>query len=157
MQSDTQPLRVPPESLERKHEVGEKSVRNVLFVGGGAAALLVFSLLTCVLIFHFFSEKRPMQSMTPLGIILAPNLAPLERFPQPNLQIDDDRAQMTMLYTAQSAKLDTYGWVDRSNGIVRIPIKRAMDLIIQRGLPVQTNAAPAEDSSLRLTQKGEER
>ncbi|HTR42326.1 MAG TPA: hypothetical protein VMH87_11985 [Pseudomonadales bacterium] len=97
-----------------------------------------------------------MQQMTTLGIILAPNTAPLERFPQPNLQIDDDHGQMTALYSAQSAKLNTYGWVDRSNGIVRIPIARAIDLMIQRGLPSRTNDVSSTESPLWLNSEGKE-
>ena len=34
-------------------------------------------------------------------------------------------------------KLDTYGWVDHDNGIVRIPIDRAIDATVQRGLPAR--------------------
>ena len=37
--------------------------------------------------------------------------------------------------------LDNYSWVDRSQGKVRIPIERAMELMPQRGLPVAP-AAP---------------
>ena len=32
--------------------------------------------------------------------------------------------------------LGSYDWVDQKNGVVRIPIDRAMDLLAQRGLPV---------------------
>jgi hypothetical protein len=88
-----------------------------------------------------------MQSMLPLGIINAPNLKPLTRFPQPNLQIDDDHAERIELLSAQNEKLNSYGWVDRSNGIVRIPIERAMNLILQRGLPTRTNGISQTDGS----------
>ena len=95
-----------------------------------------------------------MQSMKPLGIIVAPNLKPFERFPSPNLQIDDDHAEMMSLSAAQDLKLDSYGWVDRNKGIVHIPISRAMNLIIQRGLPASTNGVPRTDGSpLQLIQE----
>ncbi len=42
---------------------------------------------------------------------------------------------------AENQKLNGYGWVDRSNGVIRIPIDRAMDLTAQRGLP--SRPAPA--------------
>lgn len=35
----------------------------------------------------------------------------------------------------------TYGWVDKDGGVVRLPIERAKQLIVERGLPV--TAAPA--------------
>ena len=33
--------------------------------------------------------------------------------------------------------LDSYGWVDKNAGIVRIPIDEAMKLTLQRGLPTR--------------------
>src|SRR5581483_882040 len=96
---------------------------------------------------------RRMQEMHSLGIILAPNLKPLARFPKPNLQVDDDHAQMASLLAAQNEKLNSYGWIDRSNGIVRIPIDRAMDLILERGLPTRTNGNSQTDGTpLQLIQ-----
>jgi hypothetical protein len=42
---------------------------------------------------------------------------------------------------AEEHVLNTYGWVDRKDGIVRIPIGRAIDLLVQQGLPSR-QAAP---------------
>jgi hypothetical protein len=33
--------------------------------------------------------------------------------------------------------LNNYGWVDPKAGVVRVPIDRAMDLVLQKGLPVR--------------------
>ncbi|HUA65385.1 MAG TPA: hypothetical protein VME24_06030 [Alphaproteobacteria bacterium] len=146
-----------PESLERKHEVSEKRVRNVLIVGAGAAFLLVFSLAACALTFYLLAQGRPTQWMPPLGIVSAANLKPLERFPAPYLTVDDDHAQRIALYSAQNQRLNSYGWEDRSNGIVHIPIDRAMDLILQSGLPTRTNGISGTDGSpLQLIQKIQE-
>ena len=35
----------------------------------------------------------------------------------------------------QDKILASYDWVDQKNGVVRIPIDKAMDLLAQRGLP----------------------
>lgn len=154
MPDNTQKLPVAVESLERRHEVTERSPGNVLIVGGATAFLLVFSIGACALAFHLLAKSRPMQNMTPLGIIIAPNLKPLERFPKPNLSIDDDHAQRVSLLAAENARLDSYRWVDRSNGIVHIPIDRAIDLILQRGLPTRTNGVSQTDGSpLQLIQE----
>jgi hypothetical protein len=37
----------------------------------------------------------------------------------------------------QEAKLHSYGWVNRRQGIIRIPIERAMALMAERGLPTR--------------------
>jgi hypothetical protein len=154
MPNDLKSSPISSESLARKHEVSEKSVRNVLIVGGASAFLLIVSLAACGVAFHLLSEKRAMQWMPPLGIISAPNSAPLKRFPAPNLDLDDDHAQRVALYAKQSQKLNSYGWVDQRKGIFHIPIERAMDLILQRGLPTRTNGVSGTDGSpLRLIQE----
>lgn len=43
---------------------------------------------------------------------------------------------------AEDGKLNSYGWVDRTNGVVRIPIARAMELLAQRGVPARQQAGP---------------
>ncbi len=83
--------------------------------------MIAFCLATAGLLAGAFSKKRPMQRMQPLGLIVAPDLIPLERFPKPNLQIDDGHDQRTILYDRQKLKLNSYGWMDRSNRIVRNP------------------------------------
>lgn len=45
--------------------------------------------------------------------------------------------------------LHSYGWVDQNAGVVRIPIDRAKDLLIERGLPVQGAAAPAPATKVK--------
>ena len=36
----------------------------------------------------------------------------------------------------QENQLNSYGWVDEKDGVAHIPIERAMELTVQRGLPV---------------------
>ena len=36
----------------------------------------------------------------------------------------------------QENRLNSYGWVDKDASVAHIPIQRAMDLIVQQGLPV---------------------
>lgn len=43
--------------------------------------------------------------------------------------------------TAQEAELNRCRWVDRHAGIIEIPIGRAMELTLQRGLPARKPAA----------------
>jgi hypothetical protein len=57
-------------------------------------------------------------------------------FPTPRLQLDDGNQDIADLHAREDLLLDNYTWIDRSQGKVRIPIERAMELIAQRGLPV---------------------
>jgi hypothetical protein len=154
MPNDTPHVFVSTESLERKHEAHDPHLRNPLIVIASVAFMIVFCLASAGILAAIFSKERPMQKMKPLGLIAAPDLKPLVRFPKPNLQIDDDHAQRTILYDQQSKKLNSYGWIDRSNGIVRIPIDRAIDLILQRSLRTATNSVVHTDGSqLQLIQE----
>lgn len=38
--------------------------------------------------------------------------------------------EKTLVFTEQREKLSQYGWVDRETGTVRIPVERAMDLVV---------------------------
>lgn len=67
-----------------------------------------------------------------------------QKFPTPRLQIDDGNQDIANLHEREALLLDHYSWIDRSQGKVRIPIDRAMDLIAQRGLPVASQPATTE-------------
>jgi hypothetical protein len=57
-----------------------------------------------------------------------------EEFPQPRLEVKPG-ASLAELRAAEDSVLNSYGWIDRNRGTVRIPIDRAMQLILERGLP----------------------
>ena len=40
--------------------------------------------------------------------------------------------QGTRLVQAQRVRLDSFGWVDRTRGVVHIPVDAAIDLVVAR-------------------------
>ena len=70
-----------------------------------------------------------------------------QTFPTPRVQTDDGNQDVADLHAREALLLDNYSWVNQSQGKVRIPIERAMELIAQRGLPV----APAVETSPPMT------
>lgn len=70
---------------------------------------------------------------------------PQTAFPSPKLE-EDERGQLNGIRMEEEKTLYSYGWLDEKAGTVRIPIERAMDLLVQRGLPVRPQG-PANDSS----------
>lgn len=52
-----------------------------------------------------------------------PRLEPNPLAPRLKMRAEEDRL------------LDSYGWIDKQAGVVRVPIGRAMDLLAERGLP----------------------
>ena len=50
--------------------------------------------------------------------------------------------------------MSTYDYIDKDAGTVRIPIDRAMDLLVERGLPTRTQSRePAAAASAAGTTK----
>lgn len=108
-----------------KHEARDINVRAVVGFGVGLLAGLVLIFFgirgfTGILSRH----RQPIRE--PIDISTTP--------PGPRLQINEahDAAEFR---DRETALLNTYGWVDRTTGVVRIPVERAMDLLVERGLP----------------------
>lgn len=63
--------------------------------------------------------------------------------PLPAAPLVGEPAVLREFRTREDDSLATYGWVDRGAGIVRLPISRAKDLVIERGLPTRPGAPPS--------------
>jgi len=65
-------------------------------------------------------------------------ISPLMTVPQappwPRLEVDA-RADRTNVESAAERRLQGYAWVDRAAGTVRIPIDRAMQILVTQGWP----------------------
>lgn len=59
-------------------------------------------------------------------------------FPTPRLDVDDGNQATADLHAREDLLLEHYSLVDGQPGTIRIPIARAMQLIAQRGLPVES-------------------
>ncbi len=53
----------------------------------------------------------------------------------------NERGQFRDFLINQENQLNSYGWVDEKAGVTHIPIDRAMELIVQRGLPVHAQGS----------------
>jgi hypothetical protein len=63
--------------------------------------------------------------------------------PTPRLQTQPFK-DIYLLRQAEAEKLASYAWIDKTSGIVRLPIERAMELTLQRSLPARPNGDPNE-------------
>ncbi len=67
---------------------------------------------------------------------------PPQAFPQPRVQPDESK-ELRRLLSEQHERLTGYAWADRQKGFVRIPIERAMQLIVQKGAQAYDPLEPA--------------
>jgi hypothetical protein len=110
--------------------------------------------------FYHYLDGRERSTQEPLNPLVKkapedtraiPPGYPQSAFPNPRLEVDE-RNQINGFLMKQDDTLYSYGWVDEKAGIVRIPIDRAMDLLVQRGLPVLPQAAVSPSSAAENNQ-----
>lgn len=113
------------------HETRDANARKVALFGLAVAVVTVLVLVVMWGLFGFFirleaSRDRP-----------APPLA-AEREPPmgPRLQVAPAR-DLEEMHASEDEYLNSYGWINTERGIVHVPIERAMDLLLEQGLPVR--------------------
>jgi hypothetical protein len=130
--SKTEKQPVSPESIRRGHEQSDMNVRAVVISGIGLFITIIVIGFVLRGAFGYFSSHRIKPSMPPSA------LTSIERLPpEPRLQVNPQE-DLKKMREAEDRVLNSYGWVDEKAGIVRIPIDRAMELIVKRGLPVRS-------------------
>jgi hypothetical protein len=96
--------------------------------------LVVLTIVVLLLMRGMFSaySTRVAQSQGQPSPLAATRQPPSE----PRLQVSPAQ-DLRETRDAEEALLYSYGWVDRTTGVVHIPIQQAMELLLQRGIPVQ--------------------
>jgi hypothetical protein len=121
------------------HETRDISIRAIVGFGVALAALTGVVLAAMWGVFRVF-ENREDKRDQPVSPMIAVNL---RRTPSgPRLE-PNPLAPRLAARAREDTILGTYGWVDPGAGIARIPIDRAMELLVQKGLPPSKPIAPA--------------
>jgi hypothetical protein len=77
----------------------------------------------------------------------------VKRFPTPRLETDDGNMDVAEMHAREDMLMNYYSWVDEQKQIVRIPIARAMGILAQKGLPVESQQGPQEQAMFGDSQK----
>jgi len=64
--------------------------------------------------------------------------------PAPNLQTQPFK-DVYMLRQGEAEKLTSYGWIDKEGGVARIPIDRAMEVMLQRGFAARAEGGDGKN------------
>ncbi|HEX4021886.1 MAG TPA: hypothetical protein VHX63_12110 [Acidobacteriaceae bacterium] len=68
------------------------------------------------------------------------------KFPTPRLQTDDGSMDIAQMHAREDLLLNHYTWIDQKAQTVRIPIARAMQILAEKGLPVEDQQGPQEQA-----------
>jgi hypothetical protein len=125
-----------PWANKRQPEVGDGyekrdvSIRGLLLFGLGLAVLMVLTFFAMKWTFDLLSAQSP------LGQPAAPFQTARVVPPSPRLQAQP-HIDLQTYCEQQLSVLNSYGWVDQQNGVVRIPIDRAMNILLKQGFPAR--------------------
>ena len=119
----------------RHHETADVNPRAITWFGIGLVLVCIFSLLMLVLLFKYFEGRE--RAKNPAAPAVSQETGKLP--PEPRLQ-RTPIVDLKRMRDAEDQILGSYGWLDQSRGVVRIPITRAMDLVVERGLPARPQA-----------------
>lgn len=149
------PLRNPQVDYER----ADISARGILLFLVGLLIAGIFIELVLWGMFHFLarsevlfahSQMSPMMAAQqkappsgPRSVLQNTPAVNLDVFPEPRLQVNDAGA-MSRFVNSEQALLNVKQPFADSTGAIHIPIELAMQLIVERGLPVRPHAPPAE-------------
>ncbi len=111
------------------HEERDVDAPGLLLIVGLLFLLLFVSFLVCWGALHILERGQGSRVKTTAAAKVRAVSAP-----SPGLLVHPGKEWNNVRATEQR-ELTTYGWVDRPAGLARIPIKRAMQILVKQGLP----------------------
>lgn len=123
------PTTDPP--VQSGHEPNSINLRRIGIGGCGLILLTGLSFWLMAELLSFLATRPKDEAAARLALPLPPR-----SLSQPLLQAAPAQ-DLQEFQAAEEAQLNSYGWIDHEAGLVRIPIQRAMQLLVERGLPVR--------------------
>jgi len=120
-----------------RFEPTDIATRPIVFaVVSLAVTTLVFTFAAHLTYFGFAARERAS----------SPSASPLAEYavkepPEPRLQIHP-KSDLDVLRAAEARSLGTLAWVDKDAGVVQVPIERAMQLLLAKGVPARQAPVP---------------
>lgn len=125
-------------SSQRAHEVRDLSVRRILFALL-ALLLLVLCSAGALRLWYRPPSERGLSPSAGAPPFKAPEV--LRSFSQPVLE-SDPQAAYQRYRNDEERRLSTDGWSDRERGWRRIPVRDAIQVLLDRGYPVRKEKRP---------------
>jgi hypothetical protein len=126
------PHKEKPPDRDLGYEPRDASVKGLVQFAFWMAVVLAVTLFAMRGFFDYLKKVEP------LGPTSSPLVQEGQRELPPNPRLQVHPHQELVDYCAEQQKeVSSYGWVNEQAGVVRIPVDRAMDLILAKGLPTR--------------------
>jgi hypothetical protein len=138
---DHEPTRVVRPDLSNPENRFEHGDVNFRALSKFAIGLVITAIFSAGLVLGIFQYLLHREGGVPASRIESPAQDARQLPPEPRLE-ETPMTDLQEMRAAEDKILHSYGWSDQANGIVRLPIDRAMELIAQRGLPARSASGP---------------
>jgi hypothetical protein len=135
-----------------RYETSDADVRGVFTFLVVLSLVLIFTALLSWGMFKYFSAAQANR-------VPASPFAGARQLPAgPQLQVNP-RQDLLRFRAQQEHALESYSWENKEDGTVRVPIERAMEMLLKQGLPVAPGPSPTgtSDDSQKPAPKGSEK
>jgi hypothetical protein len=123
---------------EVRFEPTDVATRPVVTAVVSLAIFTVVFTVVAHLVYGVLARRE--RAMSPAPNPLAAEYAAKEP-PEPRLQIRP-KTDLEMLRASEEKTLGRLAWVDRGAGVVQVPIGRAMEMLLAKGLPARQGPVP---------------
>jgi hypothetical protein len=135
---------VSPAELERK--IDDINVWAIVRFAIGLLILGIISYIGLYGLLRLFEHERlaaeaPPPSMTRTAEERLPPPPRLQMMPGSPSEHKTPEYEMTAMLEEENTTLNSYGWVDKNAGVVRIPISDAMKLLLEKGVAMRPSPA----------------
>jgi len=130
------------------HETTDINVRAIIWfivVMFGTVGVMHLTTLGLFKVFDHF-ERANDPYVSPLAPTSANTASPAQSFPEPRLQTTPWEDLKT-LRGDETNFLNSYGWIDQKAGEAHIPIDKAKQMLLQRGIPVRPELGDATEGT----------
>ena len=107
----------------------EKTDVNLKPIAGAIVVFVVATAVICAGVWGLFNYFRNERLRRDVRRSLVETSSPIP--PEPRLQVNPAE-EWREYYESQQRVLDSYEWVSQQEGTVRIPVRRAMELLVER-------------------------
>jgi hypothetical protein len=116
----------------------EIGLRGIVWFAVGLAILIVVS---GVAMWGLFTYLRAREAARPTRVSPVLLQEGVPAVPEPHLQTAPEE-DLRAMRAAEDSLLHSFGWVERDQGIARVPVERGMEMLLHEGLPTRPEPLP---------------
>ena len=119
---------------DKNYEVSDAKLRPIVISAGVLAGICLGAMFLIKGVLGFLEEQKAESAVAASPLAEARQLPP-----EPRLQVKPE-TDLDHFNAKADSLVSRYDWIVREAGVLRIPVERAMELVLKAGLPTRDQA-----------------